>query len=82
MSSRYQSIHLASSSCYVGYIAFRDQLDWTGAAWVLAAANFRRGRQNKVASRSSGFGLAARKSRRYQAKRATIRQKEMFNGED
>jgi hypothetical protein len=31
----YQSFNLASSSHYVGWIAFRGQLDWIGATWVL-----------------------------------------------
>jgi hypothetical protein len=40
--SDYQSFSLAGSSRYVGSITFRDQLDWPGAARVLAATNFRR----------------------------------------
>jgi hypothetical protein len=40
--SNHQSFNLARSSRYIGRIAFRDQLDWTGAAWVLTATNFRR----------------------------------------
>jgi len=40
--SNHQSFNLASSSRYVGRIAFRNQLDRTGAAWVLTATNFRR----------------------------------------
>jgi hypothetical protein len=38
----YQSFNLASSGHHVGRIALRDQLDWTGAAWVLTATDFRR----------------------------------------
>jgi hypothetical protein len=40
--SDYQSFGLPSSCRYVGSIAFRDQLDWIGAAWVLAGTGFRR----------------------------------------
>jgi len=40
--SDYQSFSFAGSSRYVGSITFRDQLDWPGAARVLAATNFRR----------------------------------------
>ena len=32
-----KSVYLPRGSCYVGRIAFRDQLDWIGTAWVLAA---------------------------------------------
>jgi hypothetical protein len=40
--SDHQSFYLPSSGRYVGRIAFRDQLDWAGAARVLTATNFRR----------------------------------------
>jgi len=40
--SDHQSFTLPGSGRYVGRIAFRDQLDRTGADWVLTATNFRR----------------------------------------
>jgi hypothetical protein len=38
----YKSFSLAGSARYVGSITFREQLDWPGAARVLAATSFRR----------------------------------------
>ena len=40
--SDYKSFNLAGSARYIGSITFRDQLDWPGAARVLAAIDFRR----------------------------------------
>jgi hypothetical protein len=34
--SNYQSFRIPSGHRYIRSIAFRDQLDWIGAAWVLA----------------------------------------------
>ena len=40
-----QSFRFPFSTCYFGRTAVRDQLVWVGAARVLAAARFGRGRQ-------------------------------------
>lgn len=54
-----KSVHLPRGSCYVGRIAFRDQLDWIGTAWVLAA--------RLILPRHSGPNLTRRKMEAFAA---------------